>query len=109
MGYKIQRENVTLTKYSRVCSVHLRMGRRGPNDVPTMFTWTPSTRAPPKPRECDDHLANACKKSKQCDLDSTIIDLVADNGGKTIGTNIQTMNATLTSELHTCDVAITPR
>ena len=68
-----------------------------------MFAWTPSTQALPKPRECDDRLAKACKESKQGELDSTITDLVADNGGKTVVETNTTDNAT---EQHTCDVAI---
>ena len=49
-------------------------------------------------------MANACKESKQHDLDSTITDLVADNG-KTVEINT-TDNATVSSEQHTCGVAI---
>ena len=64
-----------------------------------MFAWTPSTQAPPKPRECADCLANACKESEQCGLDSTITDLVADNG-ETVETNT-TDNVTVISEQHT--------
>ena len=66
---KIRREHIRLNKYSRVCSVHFEDGKKkGPNDVPTIFSWTPSTRAPPKPRECADHLEDACTKSEQGDL-----------------------------------------
>ena len=87
-----------------MCSVHFKGGKkRGPNDVPTVFAWMLSTRAPPKPMGCDDRLANTCKESKQGDLDSTITDLVADNGGETVVETNTTDNAT---EQHTCDVAI---
>ena len=82
---KIRRENIPLNKYSRVCSVHFEGGKKkGPNDVPTIFAWTPSTRAPPKPRECTNQLEDACMESEQGDL-------VADNG----------------DTVHTCDVATT--
>ena len=82
---KIKRENIPLNKYSRVCSVHFEGGKKkGPNDVPTIFAWTPSTRAPPKPRECTNQLEDACMESEQGDL-------VADNG----------------DTVHTCDVETT--
>ena len=82
---KIRRENIPLNKYSRVCSVHFKgRKKKGPNDVPIIFAWTPSTQAPPKPRECTNQLEDACMESEQGDL-------VADNG----------------DTVHTCDVATT--
>ena len=49
---KIRREDVPLTKYSRVCSVHFEGGRKiGKKAVPTIFAWTKHhSRPPPKNR-----------------------------------------------------------
>ena len=72
---KIRRESVPLNKYSRVCSVHFAGGKKdGPNDVPTIFAWTPATQAPPKPRECANELADVSISTTHLDDNSEIVD-----------------------------------